>query len=288
MKKQISQFMPLQPAIKPLQTIRKPKYGITESKKAELDALTNEVLNAQIEVEQYQAIVDALTQKSANFQSYLDIAESRRTQAMNNKNLVDQLIQNALDLQNNSNIAFNDMVLADSKTKALAQKIKQLIDKLIYSAELIDKLSIMITRQKALNPLISDDLVSKVSKAGKDANNAVALTLIALNSTFASEASNMESEAATALEYEQSMALYMSITGTNADGSRSSSYAKSLKALLYKAYKKAKHDFDETQSALNITTNQLNDATIALSDSLIKLQSLQSGLAAGNAAALAS
>lgn len=288
MKKQITQFMPLPTAIKTIQAIRRPKYGITETKKAELDTLTNEVLNAQIEVEQYQAIVNALTEKSANFQNYLNVAEDRRTQAMNNKNMVDQLIQNALDLQSNSNTAFNDMVLADSKTKILAQKIKMLIDKLIYSAELIDKLAIMITRQKALNPLISDDLVSRVASAGKDANNAVSLTLIALNSTFASEASNMESEAATALEYEQSMTLYMLVTGTNSDGTKSSSYSKSLKALLYKAYKKAKQDFDEIQSALSITTNQLNDATIALSDAQIKLQSLQAGLAAGNAAALAS
>lgn len=288
MKKQSSLFMPLQPVVKRIQTPNRPKYGITESKKAELDTLTNDVLNAQIEVEQYQAIVDALTAKVSNFQSYLTIADGRRTQALNNKNLVDQLVQSSYDLQNNSGIAFNDMVLADSKTKKLATKIKQLIDKQIYTAELIDKLSIMIARQKALNPLISDDLVSRITKAGKDANNAVALTLIALNSTFASEASNMESEAATALEYDQSMILYQTITGTNPDGTKSTLYVKSLKALLYKAYKKAKDDFDEAQTALNITTEQLNTANTSLNDSQIKLQSLQSGLAAGNAAALAS
>ena len=37
------------------------KYGITENKKAELDALTVKVSHAQLDVERLQAIVDALS-----------------------------------------------------------------------------------------------------------------------------------------------------------------------------------------------------------------------------------
>lgn len=261
------------------------RYGITEKKKAELDALTIEVLDAQQEVEQFQAIVTSLTDKLNNFQGFLATAEANRTHALDNRNLFDQLAQSALDLQNNSQIAFNETVEANLQTKKAAQSIKSATDKLIYSAEVINKLYNLITRKKALNPLISDDLITMIGNAGKDANNAVSLTLIALKSVFAAEATNMESEAASSLEYLQSIKLYELLTvAQEANGNTFDS----LKDMLSSAYKNSKQTYDKFQQAVTVITKQLNESNTALNKAQVKLRSLQSSLAAANAAAYAS
>jgi len=265
------------------------RYGITESKKAELDKLSIQVIDAQYDVNKFQSIVTSLADKVNNFQVFLATAENTRTQAYNNKILMTQLVQNALDLQNNSNIAFDEIVLADTKTKILGVNIKQVIDKLIYSAEVLNKLATIITRKKALNPLISDELISVLATAGSDANNAVALALVALKSTFAAQASNMESEAAIELAYTQSSDLYETlVNGIASDEVEAKEKEKSLEYLLHEAYKNAKSNYQKLEKALIICTKQLNDAKSDLNKAQIKLKSLQSGLAAANAAALAS
>jgi uncharacterized coiled-coil protein SlyX len=261
------------------------KYGITEKKKAELDALTIDVMDAQEEVEQFQAIVTSLTEKMNNFQAFLATAEANREHSLDNRNLFDQLAQSALDLKNNSEIAFNETVEANLRTQKLAQSIKSVIDKLIYSADVINKLNNLITRKKALNPLISDDLVTMIGAAGKDANNAVSLGLIAMKSVFAAQASNMESEAASSLEYLQSIKSYQLLTVAHVPDELPFA---SLQKLLYTAYDNAKANYEQIHAACRVISNQLNSANISLSKAQVKLKSLQSSLAAGNAAAFAS
>ena len=189
-----------------------PKYGVTESKKAELDSLTLEVLDQQGEVDKFQAMVTSLTEKSNLFQGYLSTADTNRTLAQNNKDLVDSVVNAAKDLSTNSSIAYDEVVLAMSLTDTLANDMKDVIDKLIYSAEVIEKLSNLVIRTKALNPLISDDLVSQITQAGTDANNAVALTLIALQTTFTAQATNTETGAASVLEKQQAENLVTVLT----------------------------------------------------------------------------
>lgn len=261
------------------------KYGITEKKKSELDALTIDVLDAQQDVEQFQAIVSSLTDKLNNYQGFLATAEANREHALDNRNLFDQLEQSALDLQNNSEIAFNETVEANLQTKKVAQSIKSVTEKLIYSADVINKLYNLITRKKALNPLISDDLITMIGTAGKDANNAVALTLIALKSVFAAEASIMESEGAASLEYLQSIKSYDLLTVQQTIQSLS---VPSLKDVLYTAYDNSKLVYEQFQKACTRITHQLNSANMSLNKAQVKLRSLQSSLAAANAAAYAS
>jgi hypothetical protein len=274
----------------PLGSARNIRYAITEGKKTELDALTWEVLDVQYEVQQYTAIVSSLSDKLSYFQNLLQIAYDNRAHTLNNRNLLDQLLQSTYDLLTNSGISFNEMIDADAKTKDVSKQMKNLIDKIIYSSEIINKLANFVTRKKALNPLISDELVSLLAKAGKDADNAVALTLVALQSAFAAEATNMESDAATSLGYNQAIRLYMLICGNNLEvAPNGKSYKKgTLAQLLYKAYDKAKKKYEEMHQACTIVTQQLATANAQLNAAQIKLQSLQSGLAAGNAAAMAS
>jgi len=264
-----------------------PKYGVTESKKAELDSLTLEVLDQQGEVDKFQAMVTSLTEKSNLFQGYLSTADTNRTLAQNNKDLVDSVVNAAKDLSTNSSIAYDEVVLAMSLTDTLANDMKDVIDKLIYSAEVIEKLSNLVIRTKALNPLISDDLVSQITQAGTDANNAVALTLIALQSTFTAQATNTETGAASVLEKQQAENLVTVLT-KNVKKTDDKDGHVSIKTLLYRAYAVASNYYDREFAAMIIVTNQLNDAQASLDTATIKLQSLEAGLAAATAAALAS
>lgn len=259
------------------------KYGITERKKTELDSLTIQVIDAQENVAQYQAIVTSLTSKSTDFQNFLATATKNKTQAYTNKVLVDQLVQSAADLQSNSDIAFNEMVLANARTKTLTANVNAVMNKLIYSSEVINKLANLVIRKKALNPLISDELVSMIVTAGTDANNAVALTLVALQSTFTAQATTIESETALALEYTQSIALSELLSGLVSHGTITS-----LQGLFNKAFIDAKAYYTSIEKANFMTIKQLNNAKASLSTAQVKLKSLQSGLAAANAAALAS
>lgn len=273
----------------------KMRYGVTEAKKAELDDLALKVLDAQQQVDQYQAIVTALTTKLNTFQQILVTDTANRSSALNNKTLVDQLVASCLDLENNSSIAFNEMAEADVLTNRLAISVNVVIEKLIYSADMINKLAANVTRKKAMNPLISDELVSMLTTAGTDANNAVALTLVALQSALAAQATNKESQAATALEYVQAKDAYELISKGDADAeieivhiTHESAAELSLQQLLHASYTSSQKRYMETQHAIKLTTAELNDAQINLDAALVQLQSLQAGLAAGNAAALAS
>lgn len=259
------------------------KHGLTEDKKNELDTLSVQVLNEQANVAEYQNIVNALTLKSNNFQAVLFGADANRTQAFNNKTLIDKLVQSAADLQTNSKRSANEITEATIKTKLFVEKINQVMGKLIYSAEVINKLANVIVRQKALNPLISDDLVSRITTATADANNAIALSLVALQSAFASQATEMEAESALKLEYAQSIALTDRLT-ISAKGDD----ATPLKAFFDQAYKSAERNYALALKANSAVAEQLSVANANLNAAQIKLKSLQSGLAAANAAALAS
>ncbi|WP_162996671.1 hypothetical protein [Mucilaginibacter celer] len=271
-----------------LKELIKPRYGITERKKAELDGLTIQVLDAQIEVQQLQAIVDSLTEKAANFAGYLTLAANNKTLAFNNRNLTDDLVQKAKELLDSSKLALGQMGQANTSTKSVASQIKAVIDQLIYSAEIINKLAVLVLRNKALNPLISDELVSLIGIAGNDANNAVAVTLVALKSAFASQSANMEAEAAAELEAEQSLHLYNLITGTYNPPVDDETRKTSLLTLINTAYDTAKSNYELADEANTRTLMQLNLASADLRKAQVKLQSLQAGLAAATAAALAS
>ncbi|MFH7015515.1 hypothetical protein [Flavobacterium sp. FlaQc-47] len=267
------------------------RYGITEKKKSELDVLKNQVIDAQADVQQQQVIVTSLTEKASKYQGYLLTADANRTHALSNKNLIDQVVQNAYDLAYNSKNAFSKMTISNDDAIEVASSVSDLINKLIYSVEIINKLSNLVIRKKALNPLISDDLITRINTAGTDANNAVALTLIALKSTLAAEASILESEAAITLEYRQANKLYLNLTDEKSIDTPLSIHPvskTSIRGLLYNAYKETQIAYEKANFANDETTRQLNIATTNLNKAQIKLNSLQSGLAAANAAALAS
>ncbi|MFT6845761.1 MAG: hypothetical protein ACJAUV_001959 [Flavobacteriales bacterium] len=201
------------------------------------------------------------------------------------------MVENLLSLKNNSETTFDETVLAESKIKKVAVEISDIIQKLIFSAEIINKLGNLIIRKKATNPLISDELVTLVTTSGTNANNAVALTLVALQSVFSAQATTKESEVAVALEVLQAIQLYEFVIGENVDDIQSAkplSPETSISGLLDTAYNVQFNMYNQALAASKDTIKQLNSAKRELSRAQVKLSSLQAGLAAANAAALAS
>lgn len=134
----------------------KGRYGIVERKKAELDQLTNDVLDAQYVFQQKGAIVQSLEIKSQEFTVFLSEAEAQKETALSNRTLLDDVVQSAKDLKSNVEIASSETVLANQKMHVVADDMKLVIDQLIVSAEIINKLEDLIVRKKAVNPLILD------------------------------------------------------------------------------------------------------------------------------------
>jgi hypothetical protein len=266
-------------------------YGITERKKQELDSLTQKVLNAQNEVDQLEAIVDSLTTKSQKLSTELSAAEANKSLALTNKDLVDSVVDSINDLENNSGIIYKEVKVADKEIQGVALEINEVINKLIFSAEIVNKLSNLVIRKKAINPLISDELITLVTNAGTDANNAVALTLTALESVFASQATTSKSKATSFLELSQVKKLQKLLTAKGKAAIKgdddTKKYPISIQGSLYEAYDITLVIYNNTLIASNDTLKQLNNAKATLSQAQIKLNSLQSGLAAANAAALA-
>ncbi len=278
----IDQRTPIIPVVQPK------KYGVTEKKKEEIDSLSNQVVEAQNDVDKFQAIVDSLNTKLDTFDNQLTAADTSRATALSNKDLGDEVIANVKDLKENSKIAEDEVVRSNTEINTVATLVNTLINKLIFSAEIINKLSNLVIRKKALNPLISDELVTMVTTAGSDANNAVALTLTALNGVYAAQGNTLESTAAIKLESFQAAKLYEFLTGEQVKGRPYKVPNPALEALLDTAYEIAEKNYEVILIAVKDTTVQLNAAKLNLSKASIKLKSLQSGLAAANAAALSS
>ena len=266
--------------------------GIPETMKTQLDALSSQIFDTQFEVDRQQAVVDALSEKYKHFQSYLNLADSRRDQALSNKSLIDQLVQNVLNLLSNSSIALDQVQKADRETRLLVEQISGVMGKFTHSAELINKLSNLIIRKKALNPLISDELITMVGVAGNEVNNAMSLMLIALKATFAAHPLVIKSEKSMALEYLKAKEVLSIITGLSSTEFQDDEVIlaaksnKSLYSLLHHNYETAKAEYDTTSVALSENEQQLNKAKSELSRWQIKLKSQEAGLAAAKAAVL--
>ncbi len=264
------------------------KYGITESKKADLDALKIDVKNQEGKVQCLQANMNSLTEKNNEFAGFLSVAETTLETARTNKNLVDQVVNNVKNLKMEAKEARKQTDKANSSIKNLIGQVTQVVDQLIFTSEIIDKLADMINRKKALNPLISDDMVARIATAGADANNAVAVTLTAMKACYASFHSGKESKSITELESQQASQLFNALTGSK--GKKENDLKKpkaSIRELLHTAYETAVESKRKAINAKTETTRQLNSAQKELNQASIKLNSLKAGLAASNAAALA-
>lgn len=190
------------------------RNGITEQKKAELDQLKTDVTNAQYLVNELQANVTSLGEKSAEFNDFLNTAQADEQTALINLDLVKSVVNTVKGLEQNAKLVMNQTQVANEKVKLTARNMTTMIEQLIFSADIVDKLAKLIDNKKSLNQLISDELVTTVTLATKDANVAVSASLTALKSCFAALATTEEAHKITMLGAKQGDDLYQTLTGT--------------------------------------------------------------------------
>ena len=188
-------------------------YAINEKKQAELNALTFQVTTAQYEVDQFQAKVTSLSQKKAELALALTNAQANKETALSNFTQAKQVVDGIREMVRKTLLTVKQSGQADERINDTAKQLSLVINQLIFSVEIIDKLAQMVNKKQASKGIISKDLVAAITAASADANNAVATTLAALNSCYVAMASANESHQITVLEYIQSLELYALITG---------------------------------------------------------------------------
>ncbi|MBU0914048.1 MAG: hypothetical protein KKF22_16065 [Gammaproteobacteria bacterium] len=282
-------------------TINSLAVGIVYKEKARLDGLAMQVAEAQYEVDQYQAIVDAETAKSIQFNDYLTAAEANKTAALTNLNLAIDIDSSVNALCTSTGVALKQTGNATREIKRVSGEMATLINKLIFTVELIDRFGQLVNKQKLSNPLIPDTLISFMAKATADANNAVALTLTALQSCYVAEATSLRSQQIIALENDQVTTLKRTIEqqamasgsqeiGAVRDGNFIVGFTPNctgVLALVRQAYDKASEKYNQALTNVNIVNQQLAYAQSALATATTSLNSYQAGLAAATAAAYA-
>ncbi|MCA7012173.1 hypothetical protein LF934_05890 [Dickeya dadantii] len=208
------------------------KIGIAEKKNAEIDALVNQVNSAQYRVNELTAVVAALTAKQSYFASLLSDADAKKDTALTHLNQAKSLVANVEELRRYSQQVQQQTEKSRGKVKNTTDDIAVLIEQLIFSVDVIEKLSGFVNRQKAANNVIPDELVTVLNQATTDANSAVALTLTALQSSYATAASADEAGSVAALEFQQAVQLRQLLVGDeDASPQASALYGRVLEAI---------------------------------------------------------
>ncbi|MZG43860.1 hypothetical protein F6X34_13325 [Dickeya dianthicola] len=207
------------------------KIGIAEKKNAEIDALVNQVNSAQYRVNELTAVVTALTAKQAYFATLLSDADAKKDTALAHLNQVKSLVANVEELRRYSQQVQQQTEKSRSKVKDATDDIALLIEQLIFSADVIEKLSGCVNRQKAANNVIPNELVTVLNQATTDANSAVALTLTALQSSYATAASADEAGSVATLEFQQAVQLRQLLVGDDDSPQAGAPYGRVLEAI---------------------------------------------------------
>jgi hypothetical protein len=102
--------------------------------------------------------------------------------------LYDQVRKDISVLQKKLIIAQSELLELSLKIKSLTQKMKAINRELNNSKDSLNRFFDMIRKMKAINPLISDNLISSCEKAQEDSVLAIELSSEALKSTIAARA----------------------------------------------------------------------------------------------------
>lgn len=270
--------------------------SVADKKNSEIQSLTGSVTQAQYDVAEQQAIVSSLQAKSQQFNLYLTQADDDQESALANLNLGKDALSSASSLVASMTTATSKVNEASSGASDVAAQMAELVNKLILSIEYINKTAQLVNKQKANNPLVPDKLIDNMSKAAANANNAIALSLAALQSCYVAEATLLESSEVLALGSQQSTQLRdrMSFLWDSQSGkvlmaadAAPGVNGPGIVALLQQAYDDAKVNYNQALTSNNIVTGQLSHAQAELADAQVRLNSYQAGLAAATAAAYA-
>ncbi len=163
-----------------------PKLADTKKSKAsdKLNSFIKEVQNTKEEIDLLEATVSDLSKKAVWMQHKQIRTRTYGNSILEYRNNLLQIIETVNDLMTNESILRLEVIAANKKINQLTKVVDELLKKLLFTMELVNKLSSTIIRKKALNPLISDDLLRSVSIIAENSSLAVDVSLLALQYTF--------------------------------------------------------------------------------------------------------
>ncbi|MCO7188546.1 MULTISPECIES: hypothetical protein [unclassified Pseudoalteromonas] len=253
--------------------------AVSQNKNADIQALTSQVTQAQYTVDELSNVVSSLTEKKAYFANLLLLASNKQASALAHLNQAKTLQSDLGETSRYINLV-SAQIGTDSTADSVSFKLQEtsthmskLINKLIFSVDIIEKLEDFVNRRKAVNQIIPDELITYLSNATTESNNAIALTLTALQSCYSTITPVTEISEVSALQVQQ-------VQGLTAD-------VDSLSQMMLKSYQSAVKGYHNALEASDMANQQLEDAKINLSEAKASLASLQAGLDAAKAAAFA-
>lgn len=259
------------------------RMRITEAKKAELDAMLIQIINAQAKVDEKQTILNSLSTKVQVFSQYLKDAETNRTTALSNLEFVLKIKSEVENLEAQADFTQITVRNASEFSYELISKLSDMVRQLVFAAEVVNKFSNAIVRKKALNPLISNELVELSATMGKDANTAVALSLTALKSAYTANLNSLDAQSTIML----SKSLLDKFVGKLNTSIEMISIDNGLVTVLKDIYAGTKENYQQKLDANQSVLKQFSNARTIYDAAASRLASLQAGYAAASAAALA-
>ena len=291
-------------------------------KKNELERLKSQISRAEFKIQKLTARTTALTVKQSDFSLYLAEAKANKDIAATNETHVKHVTHSIKETFKKIKHVIEKTKSSNDEISSTSLQMSVLIKALVYSVELIDALAVTINKKKAANALIPDDLITVITTASADANNAIALCLTALESCNIAMTNSDQAHEITLLEYIQSLELYGLITGnaevvndyikaidiyqkSPTEKNKSAMHHQyhrvldakasngdcgnndALTALLSKARIEAKQQVELAAEAKQRVDQELAQSSGQLDKESSVLESLKAGLAAANAAALA-
>jgi hypothetical protein len=256
-------------------------------KSDDLRGLKSKVDMAKKALDLQLSLVDAAQAKVDQYGGFLTQAGNNKSSALTNLNLAQDAVLSADALARNVKHADERTAAAVKKVTRLSAEMATLVGKLIFSVEVINKLTTVdIGKQKLNVPLLPALLLNTLAKTTDDANKAVALTLVALESCYSAESTLLNSQAVVGLARTQAERLRHSMDGGE-PGDAIAAAPHGLLALMRQAYEDAESQYDTALRNSRTVNEQLATAQSMKMRAAMDLASLQAGLASATAAAYA-
>lgn len=250
---------------------------IAQMKLAEINNLTDAVDRLGREVACHQAAIDKLTARTQHFQETLTQAETARATALAHLNQA----RSAQSAANGLAVACADshkqVADVDAAMDMVADNKVELVRQLTFAINLLEKVGHLANKQKALNPLIPDALMTLLVKAGGDCANVLALALVAQDACLTISAGLSTTRGCLELACRQANAMRHELQPGH-------QHSTGVLGHLEHSYEQSTQHYNAALTASTNATAQLDYANAALAAAKARLASSQAGLAAAVAA----
>jgi len=254
--------------------------NITAQKTAEINQLKESKELLMMDVATKQASLTAYQEKAELFSTKMAEDSAKLNKATEQLDQATKVYKSLIALKQFFSQADEISGTTNSQTNKLIGQLEAVVQSTINAAQAIQMVNDLVVAQKAANPLISSNLVSKINQAATTASITINQVTLALNATFSALSATQQSfNAAKILEEE--IAIVNKKLETPTYGEQITKGI--LKAIKYR-YEEARNTEMNAQNVNRQAQGQLLEANSALEAAQTKLGTIEAALAAAKAA----